>query len=121
MALDRSAEGEVAGTYCEEHGPKKYAAPRREWVARVNFDRALCLLWPWSKSPRVDLPSYPGRDAATRDMFAGLAAFETVQSWRKGHRAAPAWAVDLLANELRRTGLERLRAADELQKERGAG
>ena len=120
MALDGASAGEVAGTYCEEHGSKNYAPAPRNRVAPVAFESAYLLAFPWTISARHDLPSYPGRDAATIELFGTQAQIETVRSWRKGHRAAPKWACDLLANHLRQSAMERLRAADELQKERGA-
>ena len=100
MALDGANAGEVAGTYCEEHGPKNYAPAPRNRVAPVAFESAYLLAFPWTISARHDLPSYPGRDAATIELFGTQAQIETVRSWRKGHRAAPKWAIDLLANHL---------------------
>ena len=121
MALDRSAEGEVASTYCEAHGPKKYAAPPRNKGLHTRIGRALNLIAPWANTDRHGLKRYPGRYAIWRETIGSHVTLEAIQQWRYGRVKAPAWAIDLITNELRRTGLERLRAADELQKERGAG
>ncbi len=53
-------------------------------------------------------------------MFASKVKMETVRSWRRGHRRAPAWAFEVLRNRLEKDAREanqRLADLDRAKKE----
>jgi hypothetical protein len=60
---------------------------------------------------------------AILDLFEHKAPWETIRTWRKGHRAAPHWAIDMLERKARDRAdqLQLLVAGARQQKEKRPG
>lgn len=96
---------QALGTGNAEAGSARSRAVPVSWFAAPDatdapnhFDAAIRLLFP-SVANRYKRVRYQGRNATLATLFP-KAAFETIRSWRKGHRKPPEYARDILAARL---------------------
>lgn len=83
----------------------KVGAPKLTEEPKTPFGRAWLAAFPWVRQ------AYPGHYAGMVELLGNRAARETIRSWSKGHRQAPQWARQILAEHLRRRAKDMVEAA----------
>jgi len=100
-------------------GPRKHhlALPRRvaskKRTAGVTADdRAAQAAFPWAPE------AYPGLLRGMVELLGGRAAVRTVLDWRRGRRAVPFWALDVLQEALKKRVALEIKSIEELEQEK---